>query len=169
MRLGMTPVLAPDRARALYHAAAVLAAGGQVALFAEATRLFGKALGVPEREARAALLPLALGALEKLRRDPPAAAITGPAARGDLATIEAHRAALPPDLLPLYDQLTRVALRLRTPQAAALPEPAPAIRSSHRRRPPPRAERPAASSRSPAPRDRRRGPPRRGPAPRPRR
>ena len=161
-RLGMTPLRTSDRSRALYHAAAVLSAGAQVALFSEAVRAFRKATGLEEPEARAALLPLALGALEKLRRDPPEAAITGPAARGHLATLEAHRKALPPDLLALYDRLSEVALRLRTRPGAASPEPAPATRSSRPRRPPPRAARPSASSRSPAPRGRRRGPPRRG-------
>jgi len=165
-RLGMTPLRTHDRSRALYHAAAVLAAGSQVALFSEAVRAFRKATGLPEPEARAALLPLTLRALEKLRADPPEAAITGPAARGDLATLAAHRSALPADLLPLYDQLARAALRLKTPPAAASPEPAPASRSSRRRRPPPRAARPSARTRSRAPRGRRRGPPRRGPAPR---
>src|SRR5439155_25570020 len=93
VRLGMTPLLTRDRCRALYHAAAVLAAGAQVALFSEATRAFRKATGLPEPQARAALLPLALGALEKLRREPPEAAITGPALRGDEATIAAPRKA----------------------------------------------------------------------------
>jgi predicted short-subunit dehydrogenase-like oxidoreductase (DUF2520 family) len=168
-RLGMWTVQTTDRSRALYHAAAVLSAGAQVALFAEAMRVFQKATGAGEPEARAALLPLALGALEKLRREPPQIAITGPAARGDLATIEAHRRALPPDVLALYDQLTRVALRLRRPPAEAPREPAQESRSSRRRRRPPREARPSASSRSRAPRDRRRAPPPRGPAPRRRR
>ena len=166
-RLGMAPLPAAERSRALYHAAAVLAAGGQVALFSEAVRAFQRATGASEPAARAALLPLALGALEPLRRAPAANALTGPAARGDLTTIEAHRRALPPDLLPLYDQLTRVALRLKRPPVAALPEPAPATQSSRPRRPPPRAARPSASSRSPAPRGRRRG--RRRPSRAPRR
>ncbi len=164
-RLGMMP-LRTDRSRALYHAAAVLAAGAQVALFSEAVRAFRKATGLPEPEARAALLPLTLRALEKLHREPAQSAITGPAARGDLATLAAHRRALPRDLLPLYDQLSRAALRLRTPRAEASPAPARATRSSRRRRPPPPAARPSASSRSRAPRGRRRAPPRRGPAPR---
>jgi predicted short-subunit dehydrogenase-like oxidoreductase (DUF2520 family) len=112
LRLGMTPVLLGDRSRALYHAAAVLAAGSQVALFAEAVRVFRKATGASEPEARAALLPLALGALENLRGQAPEQAITGPAARGDTATIKAHRKALPKDMLPLYDALLRVSLRL---------------------------------------------------------
>lgn len=168
-RLGMTPLPAGDRSRALYHAAAVLAAGAQVALFSEAVRAFRQATGLPEPEARAALLPLALAALENLRGEAPADAITGPAARGDLATVAAHREALPRDLLPLYDRLTRVALRLRTRPEEASPAPAPATRSSRPRRRRPRAARPAASSRSPAPRARRRAPPRRGPSPRRRR
>jgi len=168
-QLGMAPLRTSGRSRALYHAAAVLAAGAQVALFSEAIRAFRKATGASESEARAALLPLALGALEKLRGDSPDNAITGPASRGDLETIAAHRRALPPDLLPLYDQLTRVALRLRTPRAGASPESAPAIRSSRPRRPRPPAARPSASSRSRAPRGRPRARPRRGPGPRRRR
>ena len=112
-RLGMKPLIIPDRSRALYHAAAVLAAPAQVALFSEAVRAFQKATGANEGNARAALLPLALGALGKLYKLTPAQALTGPAARGDLRTIAAHRDALPKDLLALYDDLTRVALHLK--------------------------------------------------------
>lgn len=185
-RLGMRPLQTRVRSRALYHAAAVLAAGAQVALFSEAVRAFRKATGAGEKVARAALLPLAIGALEKLRDRTPAAALTGPAARGDLATIRAHRRALPRDLLDIYDQLTAVALELRkrpalpgegdarraglrTRPAAASPESAPASRSSHPRRPPPRAAPPAANSRSRARYGRLRAPPPPGPAPRRRR
>ncbi len=168
-RLGMTPLRAGDRSRALYHAAAVLAAGAQVALFSEAVRAFRKATGLQEPEARAALLPLSLAALANLRRHPPAAAITGPAARGDEATIARHRKALPRDLLPLYDQLTEVAARLRTRPEEAFREPARATRSSRRRRRRPPGARRAASSRSPGRRARRRAPRRPGPSPRPRR
>lgn len=114
-RLGMMPIAVTERSRALYHAAAVLAAGSQVALFSEAMRAFRAATGASEPAARSALLPLALGALEKLRGNPAASALTGPAARGDLETISAHRKALPADLLPLYDQLTLAMLKLRPP------------------------------------------------------
>jgi predicted short-subunit dehydrogenase-like oxidoreductase (DUF2520 family) len=185
-RLGMRPLPTRERSRALYHAAAVLAAGAQVALFSEAVRAFRKATGTGEKVARAALLPLALGALEKLRDRTPAAALTGPAARGDLATIRAHRGALPKDLLEIYDRLTAVALNLREPpalrregdargtrlaglrtrQAAATPGSAPRSRSSHPRRPPPRAASPSANSRSRARYGRRRAPPPPGPGPR---
>ena len=168
-RLGMVPLMTEGGSRALYHAAAVLAAGGQVALFAEALRAFRKATGASEPEGRAALLPLALGALEKLRREPPEAVITGPATRGDEATIAAHRRALPRDLLKLYDELTAAARRLRTRPAEASPGAGPTSRSSHRDRPPPATARPSASSRSPARRGSRRGPPRHARGPRPRR
>ena len=169
VRLGMTPLLTRDRSRALYHAAAVMAAGAQVALFSEATRAFRKATGLPEPQARAALLPLALGALEKLRREPPEAAITGPALRGDTATIAAHRKALSSDMRALYDELTRVALRLRRPLEPKLPAPGRGSRSSRRRRRPLRVVRPSASSPRQAPRGRPRGRRRRGLAPRRRR
>jgi len=140
-RLGMQPIATRDRSRALYHAAAVLAAGSQVALFAEAVRAFRKATGASEPQARAALLPLALGALEKLRAHPPALALTGPAVRGDLETISAHRSALPKDLLPLYDQLTVVTLRLRRGKGARPPaearslKPGASSKRSRRHRP----------------------------------
>jgi predicted short-subunit dehydrogenase-like oxidoreductase (DUF2520 family) len=111
-RLGMTPLLIGDRSRALYHAAAVLAAGSQVALLAEAVRAFRSATGASEEEATSALLPLALGALEKLRVVPISEALTGPVVRGDTATVAAHRKALPKDLLRLYDDLTRVSERI---------------------------------------------------------
>jgi predicted short-subunit dehydrogenase-like oxidoreductase (DUF2520 family) len=166
VRLGMTPLLTADKSRPLYHAAAMLAAGGQVALFAEAVRTFRDATGLPEPQARAALLPLALGALEELRREPPERAITGPAARGDLETVASHRKALSGDLLRLYDQLSRVTERLRTRPAGATPAPVPASRSSHPRHRRPRAARPSASLRPPAPRNPRPAPRRPGRAPR---
>ena len=110
--LGLSPLAVEDAARPLYHAAANLAAGGAVALFAEAARAFRAATGATDSEARAALLPLCLGALGKLRALPATQALTGPVARGDAATLRAHRAALPKELLKLYDQLARAALRL---------------------------------------------------------
>ncbi len=133
-RLGMMPVATQDRSRALYHAAAVLAAGGQVALFSEAVRTFRKATGASEPAARAALFPLALGALEKLRSLPATGALTGPAVRGDFQTIAAHRKALPKNLLQLYDALTTVMLRLRQPEARS-PKPEAASKHSRRHRP----------------------------------
>ena len=175
--LGMSPIPVSAEARALYHAAAVLAAAGQVALFSRAVKAFQMATGAPEPIARAALLPLSQGALSSLERLTPDEALTGPVARGDAETVSAHRAALPGDLVRLYDELTRAALELKpsaaieaslkTRPAAANPKAAPGSRSSPRRPPPPSAARPSASSRSPAPRAR--PPGRRPPGPAPRR
>ncbi|HKC59430.1 MAG TPA: DUF2520 domain-containing protein [Myxococcales bacterium] len=174
--LGMSPIPVGDGSRVLYHAAAVLAAGGQVALFARAVQAFQDATGAPEPIARAALLPLARGALEALEHRSPSEALTGPVARGDVATVQAHRAALDGETLSLYDQLVRAMLELRpspeigsllrTPPGEARPAAGPGSRSSPPRPRPPREERPSASSRSPAPRARPLAPPRRGRAPR---
>ena len=174
--LGMSPVPVSDASRALYHAAAVLAAGGEVALFARAVQAFQDATGAPEPLARAALLPLARGALDALEHRSASEALTGPVPRGDAATVQAHRVALDGELLPLYDQLTRAMLDLRpsaeiesllrTPPAEERRAADPGSRSSPRRPRPPRGERPSASSRSPGPRARPTSPPRRGRAPR---
>ena len=177
--LGMSPIPVDAAARALYHAAAVLSAGGEVALFSRALQLFQDATGAPEPIARAALLPLARGALDALEQRTAADALTGPVARGDVETVRAHRTALDAASLPLYDELTRAMLELRpspeieallrTRPAAARSAEAPNFRSSPPRPPPPREERPSASSRSPAPRARPPARPRRGRAPRRRR
>ncbi|HWE26280.1 MAG TPA: DUF2520 domain-containing protein [Myxococcales bacterium] len=174
--LGMSPIPVSNDARALYHAAAVLAAAGQVALFSRAVQAFQDATGAPEPLARAALLPLAQGALSVLEHRDPGEALTGPVARGDARTVAAHREALDEETLRLYDELTRAMLRLRpSPEMEALLRTRPAAarsvadrgsRSSPPRPPPPPAARPSASSRSPARRAPPPGPRRRGRAPR---
>lgn len=93
-----------DRAR--YHAAACLASGHLAACFADASIAFAIATGVTEAVARSTLEPLAAASLARVVATG-SAAITGPAARGDEATIAAHRAALPPESLELYDAGTR--------------------------------------------------------------
>jgi len=170
--LGMSPIPVSDGSRTLYHAAAVLSAGGQVALFSRAVQVFQDATGAPEPIARAALLPLARGALEALENRAPSEALTGPVARDDASTVRAHRAALDGESLPLYDELTRamLALRpseaiealLRTPPEEARSAEVPGSRSSPPRPRQPPEERPSASSRSPAPRARPPAPRRRG-------
>lgn len=112
-RLGMTPLLVPGDRR-LYHAAAVMAGNFATVLLAEAAGVLSHA-GVPADEARRALIPLAIQSLRNAASDP-AAALTGPAARGDHGTIAAHRAALAEaglaDPLALYEALDRATRRL---------------------------------------------------------
>lgn len=106
--LGAHPLeIDPDRA-ALYHAAAVLAGNAPLALLAESTRLL-EAAGVSRADAHAALAALMEGAARNARRAGPAAALTGPVARGDTAAIAAHLDALAayPEARDLYLHLTR--------------------------------------------------------------
>jgi predicted short-subunit dehydrogenase-like oxidoreductase (DUF2520 family) len=79
--------------RPLYHAAAVMASNYVVSMLSAAQTLM-EAAGVGADEARAALAPLARTSLENALRLGPAAALTGPIERGDLATVAAHLKAL---------------------------------------------------------------------------
>lgn len=101
---GRLVTLADDpRTRAIHHAACCVAANHVVALLAQVERL-AAAAGVP----REAYLALARGAVENVAALGAAAALTGPVARGDHATVARHRAALDavaPGERPLYDAL----------------------------------------------------------------
>ncbi len=94
MRLiGVTPVAVDPSAKALYHASAVTAANLMVALVDAAYEMAALA-GIPEAQAQKMLLPLVQSSLDNLKTQPPAKALTGPAARGDDATIRRHQNAL---------------------------------------------------------------------------
>jgi len=106
---GRTFEIAEDD-RALYHAAASVASNHLVALLGHAQRL-GAAAGVPAE----ALLALALGSAENAGVLGPGAALTGPAARGDEATLAAHRDAIgrrAPRELAAYEAMLAEARRL---------------------------------------------------------
>ncbi|HEX3233251.1 MAG TPA: Rossmann-like and DUF2520 domain-containing protein [Gemmatimonadales bacterium] len=108
--LRMHPVvLATDR-KAGYHAGAVFAANYTVVLAGIAEHLAREA-GVPPEIAGRLYLPLMRGAVSNLDLGP-VAALTGPIRRGDLGTIRAHLAALPPADRQLYRGLGVAALRL---------------------------------------------------------
>ena len=107
-RLGMRPITVADPDRAAYHAAASMASNFLVALEEAATRL-GRTAGLD----RADLVPLVRATVENWARLGPDA-LTGPAARGDLATLERHRETIrdrAPDLLALYDEMVEVIRR----------------------------------------------------------
>jgi predicted short-subunit dehydrogenase-like oxidoreductase (DUF2520 family) len=117
---GGTSAVVADAARPLYHWAASLAAGGVVTLLATAVEV-GRRLGLPDA-ALAGYGRLATGALDAATAPgagdspDPAAAITGPVARGDRETVERHLTALTaqaPDLLPLEIELARATLARR--------------------------------------------------------
>jgi len=75
--------------KALYHAATCFAANFSGLLWKGAAEIFEKGLGVDRR----VIAPLLSQTLENTLRDP-SRALTGPLARGDSGTIEAHLAAL---------------------------------------------------------------------------
>ncbi|MYB77151.1 MAG: DUF2520 domain-containing protein [Chloroflexi bacterium] len=83
----------PAAARPAYHAAAVLVSNYTVALAHAGVELW-QAIGKSEQEALHALLPLLQGAVHNLRRLGPTAALTGPVARGDWATVQQNLAAI---------------------------------------------------------------------------
>jgi predicted short-subunit dehydrogenase-like oxidoreductase (DUF2520 family) len=101
-----------DDDRVLYHAAAVVASNHLVALMGQVERL-ALAAGVPLE----AYLDLADETLANVRALGPRGALTGPAARGDEATIRRHLRALPADERKAYRALAEAARRLATEEA----------------------------------------------------
>lgn len=79
--------------KALYHAAALITAGHTTALFDLATELLA-ACGLKKSSAHEVLLPLLESAVGNLRVSAPEKALTGTFARGDVATVRRHLAAL---------------------------------------------------------------------------
>lgn len=102
--IGATPVRLAPGAKPAYHAAAVLAAGGFVALL-DAIAELGRVAGLDEAASLAVYGPLVEGTLANARALGIRAALTGPATRGDAGTLAAHLAVLEaraPAVLPLY-------------------------------------------------------------------
>ncbi len=83
--------------KAMYHAAACVAGNHVVALMAQVERLARRG-GVDAEP----FYDLAAGALANARAHGAAAALTGPAVRGDWATIDRHLEAIGPDERDLY-------------------------------------------------------------------
>lgn len=109
----------PAPARPLYHLAASLSAGGVVTLLAMAEEI-AERLGLP-REVTRGYLELCRGALAAAIEahtagEPLGAALTGPAARGDRATLKRHLEALAaavPQKLTLLRHLARETVHQR--------------------------------------------------------
>ncbi len=113
-KVGAIPFALPEN-RTLYHAGAVVAAAGIVSTFALAGDLLALA-GLDEKTARAVLAPIATRAVALAASRSPSEALTGPVARGDEATLAAHRQALSAsarDDAALYDALVAAMRRLR--------------------------------------------------------
>jgi len=105
--LGLHPFVVDDDHRAAYHAAAVVASNHLVALLGQVERL-AEAAGVPFD----AFGPLIETTVANCAGRGPAAALTGPVARGDRATVVAHLDALPDGERDAYRALALAALVL---------------------------------------------------------
>lgn len=95
----------PAKDRALYHTAACICANYTVTLQALAQDLMSRWTDNAQ-DAYDALRPLFEGVAANLKTaTTPGEALTGPIARGDIATVERHLEVLPPAMRPLYKSL----------------------------------------------------------------
>ena len=114
--LGGRMLTLADDQRALYHATAAVAANHLVALMAQ-VRDLAEAAGLDLDD----FLPLARLALDDVAELGPTGALTGPASRGDVATIDAHLAAMPAAQRATYVALARAAFDVAERQRARTP------------------------------------------------
>jgi len=116
--VGMRPVSLAGSAKARYHAAAAMASNYLVVLATVAERLMAEA-GVAPADARGGIATLMEGTLANVRAQG-GEALTGPIVRGDVDTVRAHLAILPPALQNVYRALGLAALQqTRLPEETA--------------------------------------------------
>jgi len=128
--LGATAVRLAPGSKAAYHAAAVLAAGGFVALLDAIAELAGAA-GLDEQGALAVYGGLIEQTLGNARALGIRAALTGPMTRGDIGTLQRHLDAmrrLAPDALPLYVAAAEREVTLAQSRGSLAPEAAESMR-----------------------------------------
>ncbi len=128
--LGATAVRLAPGGKAAYHAAAVLAAGGFVALL-DAIAQLGKAAGLDEQGALAIYGGLIEQTLGNARALGIRAALTGPMTRGDVSTLELHldaMARLAPAALPLYRAAAEREIALAESRGSLAPHAAESMR-----------------------------------------
>ncbi len=122
--LGATPVRLAPGAKGAYHAAAVLAAGGFVALL-DAIAELGRVAGLDEAGSLAVYGRLIEGTLGNARALGIANALTGPITRGDIGTLRANLDAvhmLAPRAMDLYVAAARREIALAEDRGSLTPE-----------------------------------------------
>jgi len=128
--IGAVPVRLAPGSKAAYHAAAVLAAGGFVALL-DAIAELGRVAGLDEAGSLAIYGPLIEGTLGNARALGIRAALTGPMTRGDVGTLQAHLETLrahAPGVLDLYVAAAVREVALAESRGALAPEDATKMR-----------------------------------------
>ncbi len=119
--LGGTPVVIDARKKAAYHCAGGFAAQHVLAVMEAGIRLL-RDVGLTRQQAAGSLCKMARQTLDNLEQRGPAAAWSGPVARGDFATVTKHIAVLrnyPAEFRAAYESLTRLVIQL----VAANPKP----------------------------------------------
>jgi predicted short-subunit dehydrogenase-like oxidoreductase (DUF2520 family) len=132
--VGGIPVRLAPGAKPAYHAAAVLAAGGFVALLDAIVEL-GRVAGLDEAGSLAIYGPLIEQTLGNARTIGVAAALTGPMTRGDRGTVARHMATLAahaPGVVPLYRAAAEREIELAVGRGALTPEAASELRHALR-------------------------------------
>ncbi len=130
--IGGAPVRLAPGSKAAYHAAAVLSAGGVVALL-DTVREVAAALGLDEAGALRIYLPLVEQTVANARALGIDASLTGPATRGDVGTVTAHIAALSgdaPGALEVYRALLARDIAIATRRGALSPEATELLRTA---------------------------------------
>jgi predicted short-subunit dehydrogenase-like oxidoreductase (DUF2520 family) len=130
--IGAQPVRLAAGSKAAYHAAAVLAAGGFVALL-DAIAELGRVAGLDEQGSLAIYGPLIEQTLGNARALGIRAALTGPITRGDRGTLASHLATLQahaPGVLALYRAAAEREIELAESRGTLTPEAAKHLRTS---------------------------------------
>ena len=130
--VGGSPVRLAPGSKAAYHAAAVLAAGGVTALL-DTIREIASVMGLDEAGALRIYLPLIEQTVANAQALGVAAALTGPATRGDAGTVAAHLAALEagaPGTLSVYRALVDRSVTLAATRGTLAPEAAARLRAA---------------------------------------
>jgi predicted short-subunit dehydrogenase-like oxidoreductase (DUF2520 family) len=128
--LGATAVRLAPGTKAAYHAAAVLSAGGFVALL-DAIAELGRAAGLDEAGALAVYGGLIEQTLGNARALGIRSALTGPMTRGDVGTLARHLdalARLAPGALPLYRAAAEREIALAEARGSLAPDAAETMR-----------------------------------------
>ncbi|MGB8195741.1 MAG: Rossmann-like and DUF2520 domain-containing protein [Acidimicrobiales bacterium] len=107
LSLGGRVITLRDDQRTIYHAAAVVASNHLVALMGQ-VRTLAESIGLSLED----FLPLAEQTLVDVARFGPDDALTGPASRGDMSTIDAHLTAIPESERSTYVALANAAFEL---------------------------------------------------------
>ena len=130
--IGGVPVRLAPGAKTAYHAAAVLAAGGFVALL-DAIAELGRVAGLDEAGSLAVYGRLIEQTLDNARALGIRAALTGPMTRGDSGTVESHLATLAahaPGVMGLYRAAAEREIELAIERGSLAPEAAAGLRAA---------------------------------------